>query len=121
SAQRGWEDGCEDRAGGHGWLLVFCSRGPFGSLRLRPQFRVVWRLTPLQPMCRITEHGERSAMNIASRGARMAVDWEQRVDLDWLRRHRMARAKASLEASDLGALLLFDPHNIRYLHSTAIG
>ena len=60
-------------------------------------------------------------MNIASRGARMAVDWEQRVDFDRLRRHRMARAKAALEASDLGALLLFDPNNLRYLTSTAIG
>src|SRR4029079_18210107 len=118
---RGRENGVDDRARGHGWLLVFCSRGPFGSLRLRPQFRVVWRLTPLQPMCRITEHGEGSAMNIASRGARMAVDGEQRVDYDRLRRHRMARAKASLEASDLGALLLFDPNNLRYLTSTAIG
>ena len=53
-------------------------------------------------------------MNIASRGARMAVDWEQRVDFDRLRRHRMARAKAALEESDLGALLLFDPNNLRY-------
>jgi Xaa-Pro dipeptidase len=60
-------------------------------------------------------------MNIASRGARMAVDWEQRVDFDRLRRHRMARAKAALEESDLGALLLFDPNNLRYLTSTAIG
>src|SRR5678815_5171109 len=60
-------------------------------------------------------------MNIASRGARMAVDWEQRVDFDRLRRRRMARAKAALEESDLGALLLFDPNNLRYLTSTAIG
>ena len=51
----------------------------------------------------------------------MAVDWEQRVDFDRLRRHRMARAKAALEESDLGALLLFDPNNLRYLTSTAIG
>ncbi len=60
-------------------------------------------------------------MNIASRGATMAVDWEQRVDFDRLRTHRLARAKASLEASDLGALLLFDPNNLRYVTSTAIG
>jgi Xaa-Pro aminopeptidase len=60
-------------------------------------------------------------VNIASRGARMAVDWEQRVDFDRLRKHRMARAKAALDASELGALLLFDPNNLRYLTSTAIG
>ena len=60
-------------------------------------------------------------MAIASRGARMAVDWEQRVDFDRLRAHRLARAKAALAASDLGALLLFDPNNLRYVTSTAIG
>ena len=60
-------------------------------------------------------------VNIASRGATMAVDWEQRVDFDRLRRHRLARAKQSLAASDLGCLLLFDPNNLRYVTSTAIG
>jgi len=60
-------------------------------------------------------------MAIASRGARMAVDWEQRVDFPRLRAHRLARAKATLAASDLGALLLFDPNNLRYVTSTAIG
>jgi Xaa-Pro aminopeptidase len=59
--------------------------------------------------------------NIASRGATMAVDWEQRVEFARLRAERLARAKASLEASDLGALLLFDPNNIRYVTSTHIG
>ena len=60
-------------------------------------------------------------MSIASRGATMAVDWEQRVNFDRLRRHRLERAKATLRASDLGALLLFDPNNLRYVTSTAIG
>jgi Xaa-Pro aminopeptidase len=60
-------------------------------------------------------------MAIASRGAKMAVDWEQRVDFDRLRRHRLASAKAALGRSDLGALLLFDPNNLRYVTSTAIG
>src|SRR3989440_9162819 len=58
---------------------------------------------------------------IASRGATMAVDWEQRVDFARLRAYRLGRAKASLCASDLGALLLFDPNNLRYVTSTAIG
>ena len=60
-------------------------------------------------------------MTIASRGATMAVDWEQRVDFPRLRRERMERAKAALAASDLGALLLFDPNNIRYVTSSHIG
>ena len=59
--------------------------------------------------------------NIASRGATMAVDWEQRIDYSRLRTERLARAKAKLEESDLGALLLFDPNNIRYVTSTHIG
>jgi Xaa-Pro dipeptidase len=50
-----------------------------------------------------------------------AVDWEQRVDVDRLRRERLARAKGLLEHSELGALLCFDPANIRYLTATHIG
>src|SRR5258708_5416051 len=60
-------------------------------------------------------------MNIASRGATMAVDWEQRIDFDLLRTARLQRTKAALEASELGSLLLFDPNNLRYVTSTAIG
>jgi Xaa-Pro aminopeptidase len=60
-------------------------------------------------------------MNIASRGATMAVDWEQRVDFPRLREERLAKARASLERSDLGAVLLFDQNNIRYVTSTHIG
>jgi Xaa-Pro aminopeptidase len=60
-------------------------------------------------------------MTIASRGATMAVDWEQRVDFLRLRRERLERARVALDASDLGALLLFDPNNIRYVTSTHIG
>jgi Xaa-Pro aminopeptidase len=60
-------------------------------------------------------------MNIASPGATMGVDWEQRIDFAKLRRDRLERAKAALQDSDLGALLLFDPNNIRYVTSTHIG
>ena len=49
------------------------------------------------------------------------VDWETRVDVDRLRAYRLARLKAELERSDLGALLTFDFHNIRYMSSTHIG
>jgi Xaa-Pro aminopeptidase len=59
--------------------------------------------------------------NIASRGATMAVDWEQRIDFDRLRTDRLARAQAALRGTDLGALLLFDPNNIRYVTATHIG
>jgi Xaa-Pro aminopeptidase len=51
----------------------------------------------------------------------MAVDWEQRVDFDRLRRERLARAKNLLAESELGALLCFDMNNVRYLTSTHIG
>ena len=36
-----------------------------------------------------------------------AVDWEQRVDLGRLRAERLARLKAQLEASSLGAVAEF--------------
>ena len=60
-------------------------------------------------------------MTIASRGASMAVDWEQRVDFPRLRRERLERVRKALAESNLGALLLFDPNNIRYVTSTHIG
>src|SRR6266540_3173093 len=51
----------------------------------------------------------------------MAVDWEQRIDFDRLRRERLERAKTLLRASELGALLVFDMNNVRYLTATHIG
>src|SRR6476646_7312926 len=53
--------------------------------------------------------------------ATRAVDWEQRIDLPQLRSDRFHRARAALERSELGAVLLFDPNNIRYVTSTNIG
>ena len=50
-----------------------------------------------------------------------AVDFERRVDHDRLRRYRLARAKKALKRSDVGALLLFDVNNIRYVSGTKIG
>lgn len=60
-------------------------------------------------------------MSIASRGAMMNVDWEQRIDMAKLRSDRLEKARASLRDSDLGAVLLFDQNNIRYVSSTNIG
>jgi Xaa-Pro aminopeptidase len=51
----------------------------------------------------------------------MAVDWEQRVDFARLRAERLQRARAALDESELGAVLLFDQNNIRYVTSTHIG
>ena len=50
-----------------------------------------------------------------------AVDWEQRIDLDRLRRERLGKLKRTLDHSELGALLTFDFHNMRYMTSTHIG
>ena len=51
----------------------------------------------------------------------MAVDWEERVNFDRLRRERLARIKALLKKSEIGALLCFDMTNIRYITHTTIG
>jgi len=51
----------------------------------------------------------------------MNVDFEERVDFRRLHRYRLGRARQALRASKLGALLVFDNNNIRYLTSTAIG
>jgi Xaa-Pro aminopeptidase len=50
-----------------------------------------------------------------------AVDWENRISFDRLRTERLARLKAELEKSDLGAILAFDFSNIRYMSATHIG
>src|SRR3954465_1436643 len=59
--------------------------------------------------------------SVGSPDATRAVDWEQRIDFPKLRKDRLDRAKAALERSDLGAVLLFDPNNIRYVTSTHSG
>src|SRR5690554_5114125 len=50
-----------------------------------------------------------------------AVDWEERVDLARLREQRLNRLRATLENTELGALLAFDFSNIRYMTATHIG
>jgi Xaa-Pro aminopeptidase len=52
---------------------------------------------------------------------RMAVDFEERVDFNRLRRYRLDRARTALDRSELGAVLLFDINNIRYVSATMIG
>jgi len=49
------------------------------------------------------------------------VDFEQRVDFRRLHSYRLGRTRQALARSDLGAILTFDQHNIRYISSTVIG
>jgi Xaa-Pro aminopeptidase len=51
----------------------------------------------------------------------MQVDFEERVDFRRLHQYRLGRVRQALARSGLGALLVFDQHNIRYLSSTVIG
>src|SRR5258708_25199064 len=51
----------------------------------------------------------------------MGVDFEERGDYGRMTRYRLSRVKEALEKSDLGALLVFDVNNIRYITSTKIG
>ena len=68
----------------------------------------------------ITPASEFAQTSIAAPGI-IGVDWEERVDYARLRDYRLARARQALEASDLGALLVFESSNIRYLTATHIG
>ena len=43
---------------------------------------------------------------------RTQVDFEERVDFRRLHNYRLARVRAALSGSGLGALLCFDQHNI---------
>jgi len=48
----------------------------------------------------------------------MASDVEKRIDFDSMRKYKLKRAQEQMEKHDLGALLCFDPDNIRYITST---
>ena len=49
------------------------------------------------------------------------ADWQERVNFDRLRKDRLARAKEQMELHDLGALVVYDGANIRYLTSSFQG
>jgi Xaa-Pro aminopeptidase len=51
----------------------------------------------------------------------MAVDSEQRVDYDRLRRDRVDKAERAMADAGVDALMVFDPNNVRYLTSTFLG
>jgi Xaa-Pro aminopeptidase len=61
------------------------------------------------------------ALPLAPAPGRMNVDFEERFDFGRLRQYRLDRAKAAMENAGLGALLVFDNNNIRYLTGVAIG
>ncbi|MEE8109466.1 MAG: aminopeptidase P family N-terminal domain-containing protein, partial [bacterium] len=46
------------------------------------------------------------------------VDYEERVDFGRLRRERLQKARAALEAQGIDVLIAFDPNNIRYITGT---
>src|SRR2546427_9057371 len=49
------------------------------------------------------------------------VDFEERVDFRRLKGYRLGRVRQALARSGLGALLVFDQYNIRYISGTVIG
>jgi Xaa-Pro aminopeptidase len=51
----------------------------------------------------------------------MATDWEAGVDFDRLKRERFEKAQAAVKARGLGAVLVFEMDNVRYLTGTHIG
>jgi len=59
-------------------------------------------------------------MSIRTNGT-MAVDWEERINFDRLRKERLARIKEQVKNSEAGALLCFDMTNVRYITATHIG
>ena len=71
-------------------------------------------------LCAADEPAKGGTMGLHSYGV-MGVDWEERVRHDRLREERLARIKALLAESELGALLCFDMGNIRYVTATHIG
>ena len=52
---------------------------------------------------------------------RMHVEWEERVDFRRLHDYRLGRARQAIANAGLGAVLVFDMNNIRYITSTTIG
>src|SRR5215813_15413761 len=51
----------------------------------------------------------------------MQVDFEERVDFRRLHEYRLGRVRRALARSGLGAILVFDQYNIRYISGTVIG
>ncbi|MFC7134777.1 MULTISPECIES: M24 family metallopeptidase [Salinibaculum] len=50
----------------------------------------------------------------------MAVDWEERIDMQRMRRERKERALERLQDSELGSMLLINDPNVRYVTGLAM-
>jgi Xaa-Pro aminopeptidase len=61
------------------------------------------------------------SLPLAPAPGRMNVDFEERIDFGRLRQYRLDRARQAMDQAGLGALLVFDNNNIRYLTGVAIG
>ena len=48
----------------------------------------------------------------------VGLDWQERINWDRLRKHRLARARERMKAHGLGAMLLMYDENVRYVTST---
>jgi len=51
----------------------------------------------------------------------MAVDHEMRINYEKLRGDRLQKTRIQMKKDGIGALLLFDPDNVRYVTSTKLG
>lgn len=58
-------------------------------------------------------------MRVGTHGM-MQVDYEQRIDFDRMRKHRVSRIRKYMDEFDVECLLLFDTGNKRYSTSTAV-
>ena len=88
------------------------------------------RPADIDPKCRAQEapDGLFDPLNPAHRWdrplqapGRVQVDFEERVDFRRLHNYRLARTKQAINHSKLGAMLVFDQINVRYISSTVIG
>ena len=58
-------------------------------------------------------------MRVGTHGM-MQVDYEQRIDFDRMRQHKVSRIKKYMDKLDIECLLLFETGNKRYATSTAV-
>ncbi len=58
-------------------------------------------------------------MRVGTHGM-MQVDYEERIDFDRMRQHKVSRIKQYMDKLDIECLLLFETGNKRYATSTAV-